>query len=80
MMFVGRKDDTTIVNRYGQEAVSFKDFHVFISENDNLIDSQRTARYLLSKKIDCHVMPGLDHATFLFKTTWGETITGLYSS
>ncbi|KAG2186217.1 hypothetical protein INT43_002655, partial [Umbelopsis isabellina] len=79
MMFVGRRDDTTIINRYGQEAVHLKDFHVFISENDNLIDCQRTARYLLSNKIDCHVMPGLDHATFLFKTTWGETITGLYS-
>ncbi|CAO3615158.1 unnamed protein product [Mucor fragilis] len=43
---------------------------VFLSEKDNIIDSNRVDTYLSHHGIDATVMKGLDHASFLFYPSW----------
>jgi len=43
---------------------------VFLSENDNLVDSPRVHNYLLDKDVDSNIMPALEHASFLLKPSW----------
>lgn len=43
---------------------------VFLSEKDNIIDSNRVDTYLNHHGIDATVMKGLDHASFLFHPSW----------
>ncbi|KAF1803958.1 hypothetical protein FB192DRAFT_1277427 [Mucor lusitanicus] len=43
---------------------------VFLSEKDNIIDSNRVDTYLSHHGVDATVMKGLDHASFLFYPSW----------
>ncbi|KAG0783190.1 hypothetical protein G6F22_008790 [Rhizopus arrhizus] len=47
---------------------------VYLSENDNIIDSSRVDTYLNHHGLDSTIMKGLDHASFLFYPTWQEEI------
>ncbi|KAI8144248.1 hypothetical protein BJV82DRAFT_513595 [Fennellomyces sp. T-0311] len=47
---------------------------VFLSENDNIVNSSRVHEYLTKKGISSTVMAGLDHGWFLFKSAWQEQI------
>jgi hypothetical protein len=78
-MFVGRKDGKTFAKRYGDEAVPLDHLKVFLSENDNLVNSKRVLHYLKTHDVDCQLMPQLDHATFLFRTNWAEKISRIYA-
>ncbi|CAM0139200.1 unnamed protein product [Umbelopsis sp. WA50703] len=43
---------------------------IFLSENDNLVDSTRVHKYLLENGVDSQIMPNIDHAGFLLKPSW----------
>lgn len=47
---------------------------VFLSENDNIVNSERVDEYLCDNGIESTVMKGLDHGWFLFKTEWQKEI------
>ncbi|RUS13533.1 Alpha/Beta hydrolase protein [Endogone sp. FLAS-F59071] len=47
---------------------------VFLSEHDNLVNSPRVTTYLRSHGVDARLMPGLDHASFLFSEEWKARI------
>ncbi|KAG2181914.1 hypothetical protein INT43_006839, partial [Umbelopsis isabellina] len=43
---------------------------IFLSENDNLVDSPRVHKYLVENGVDAQLMPDIDHAGFLLKPSW----------
>ncbi|RUP47012.1 Alpha/Beta hydrolase protein [Jimgerdemannia flammicorona] len=47
---------------------------VFLSEHDNLVNSPRVDAYLRSHDVESHIMPNLDHASFLFSSAWKSRI------
>ena len=47
---------------------------VFLSENDNIVNSERVDEYLCDNGIESTVMKGLDHGWFLCKTAWQKEI------
>jgi hypothetical protein len=51
-----------------------KNTKVFLSEKDNIIDSMRVDTYLNHHGVDCTIMKGLDHASFLFYPSWQNEI------
>ncbi|KAI9355198.1 Alpha/Beta hydrolase protein [Pilaira anomala] len=51
-----------------------KNTKVFLSENDNIVDSARVDSYLNHHGIESIVMKDLDHASFLFKPFWQKEI------
>jgi hypothetical protein len=75
MMFIGNEDGKAYIKRCGDDNIPLGDLKVFLSGNDNLINSQRVLHYLTARGVDCQLMPTLDHAAFLFRTDWGETIS-----
>ncbi|CAO3676196.1 unnamed protein product [Umbelopsis ramanniana] len=79
MMFIGNQDGKAYIKRYGGDNIPLGELKVFLSENDNLINSQRVLHYLKSRNVDCQLMPTLDHAAFLFRTDWGDTISRVHA-
>lgn len=53
---------------------------VFLSENDNIVNSERVDEYLCDTGIESTVMKGLDHGWFLFKTAWQKEIVDAIAS
>ncbi|KAI8878691.1 alpha/beta-hydrolase [Backusella circina FSU 941] len=47
---------------------------VYLSEKDSIVGSSAVHEYLLEKEINHHVMPGLEHATFLLSGKWKSAI------
>ncbi|KAL0082080.1 hypothetical protein J3Q64DRAFT_1633538 [Phycomyces blakesleeanus] len=47
---------------------------IFLSENDSIVDSLRVDRYLTHHGIDSVVMKDLEHASFLFYSSWEDKI------
>lgn len=79
MMFIGNQDGKAYIKRYGGDNIPLGELKVFLSENDNLVNSQRVLHYLKSRNVDCQLMPTLDHAAFLFRTDWGDTISRVHA-
>lgn len=78
-MFIGKQDGKAYIKRYGGDNIPLGELKVFLSENDNLVNSQRVLRYLTARNVDCQLMPTLDHASFLFRTGWGDTISSIHA-
>ncbi|KAI8089707.1 Alpha/Beta hydrolase protein [Halteromyces radiatus] len=47
---------------------------VFLSEADGIVGSPMVYKYLTRCGVDCHLMPKLEHAGFLFNWTWRKRI------
>lgn len=47
---------------------------IYLSEKDNIIDSDRVDTYLAGHGLDTITMKGLDHASFLFYPSWQNQI------
>ncbi|KAI7871998.1 Alpha/Beta hydrolase protein [Spinellus fusiger] len=47
---------------------------IYLSEKDSIVNSPLVASYLQGRKVECEVMKGLEHATFLFQPYWKQRI------
>ncbi|CAG8600201.1 4611_t:CDS:2 [Funneliformis caledonium] len=48
--------------------------HVYVSEHDNIVPSSDVYKYLAKNNISVHMMRGLDHSSYLFRSDWEDRI------
>jgi len=48
--------------------------HVYLSEHDNIVPSSEVYKYLWKNNISVHMMRGLDHSSYLFRSDWEDRI------
>jgi len=48
--------------------------HVYVSEHDNIVPSSDVYKYLAKNNISVHMMRGLDHSSYLFRSDWEDKI------